>query len=150
MFSSRAIILKVTVASNLKLDMDVPQRTILPWGMEVMAMLGHVSESEFELLLTHIESILESAEKSDSNMASWFAMAFAARESVAPSLIHYWLVVEFGEKTDPVRNSQRCRVFSSWPSFPARSSPAGCCCTTSLEILMSASMSLTKSSLTMA
>ena len=89
-------------------------------------MLGHVSESESEFLSTRAESILETVEKSNLNTAFWIVVALAAHKSVAPSLIHSWLDVEFGEKTDPARNSQRCRVFSSWRIFPVRSSPSGC------------------------
>ena len=47
-------------------------------------MLGHVSESESELLWTWIKSTVG---KSDSAKASWFAMSLAARKSVAPSLL---------------------------------------------------------------
>ena len=62
MFSSRAVILDVAAASNSKLDVDVPQRTVLPWDMAVMTMFGHESESESELLSTRTESDLKTAE----------------------------------------------------------------------------------------
>ena len=95
---TRAIILEVAAASNLKLDVDAPQRTILPWGIELIIMLGHVSELESELLWTRTESILETIEYSDLDMASWFAVALATRKPVAPSLLWSRLELEFGEK----------------------------------------------------
>ena len=101
----------MTVASNLKLDVDVPQRTVLPWVETVMTMFGHMSESESKLFLTRTESNLEIVEKSDLVKASRFAVALAACKPVAPSLLWSRLELESGEKTDPDRNSQRCRVF---------------------------------------
>ena len=98
----------MAASSNSKLDVDPSQCTLLPWGVEVMTMLGHVSELESELLCTRTESISRKTEELDLAKAFWFVVALAAYKPVTPSSLRSWLEVDFGEKTDPARNSQKC------------------------------------------